>query len=198
MPQILWKHIEAYYCMTGNLKFYLSWRTYSIQRQAGTHQGDPLGTVLFSAPSQQNREYLHVYSNLGVCWQHMLNGTQQPSLSRQPLLNRIANTYTIHLRLKPAAWESFVFIPNPTQLQHNYATLQFLQTPMGLRLPSTIDAGVVSTRNHRGCPARAGIPARSCQTRSAARLWPCNQPGLQPPFNYCEHDDVWVRRMMMD
>ena len=131
---ILWKHIQAHYGVTGNLKFYHSGKTYSIQSQTGTQQGDPLGTVLFSAPVQPLlHKIADTYSSIlilafadNVC----LMG---PSSQVLPGVDAFATTMdTIHLRLNPA--ESLIFIPNPTPSQRNCATLQ---TPMGLILPCT-------------------------------------------------------------
>ena len=49
---ILWQHFVAHYGTTGFLKFYHSGRTYTIDSETGTQQGDPLGGLLFTAPLQ--------------------------------------------------------------------------------------------------------------------------------------------------
>ena len=129
---ILLKHIQAHYCMTGNLKFYHSGKTYSIQSQTGTQQGDPLGTVLFSAPLQPLlHKIADTYSSIlilafadNVC----LIG---PSSQVLPGVDAFATTMdTIHLQLNPA--ESLILIPNPTPSQCDCATFK---TRMGLILP---------------------------------------------------------------
>ena len=50
---ILWRHFEAHYSTPGLLKFYHSGQVHHISSKTGTQQGDPLGTVLFSAHLQR-------------------------------------------------------------------------------------------------------------------------------------------------
>ena len=105
--------------MTGNLKFYHSGKTYSIESQTGTQQGDLLRTVLFSAPLQPLlHKIADTYSSIlilafadNVC----LMG---PSIQVLPGLEAFATTMdTIPTPLNPCRILNLYTQPHPTTTQ---------------------------------------------------------------------------------
>ena len=52
---LLWPIFKAHHGTKGILKFYHAGQTEHILSESGTQQGDPVGNILFSAPSHFDR-----------------------------------------------------------------------------------------------------------------------------------------------
>ena len=131
---ILWRHFEAHYSTPGLLKFYHSGQVHHISSKPGTQQGDPLGTVLFSAPLQR---ILHQVADAHpeiLIFAFADNGS---FAGPQDQVLQVIDTYhqslvAANLRLNPS--ESNIYIPLSQQDPLPY---QYLTTPQGIIIPCT-------------------------------------------------------------
>jgi hypothetical protein len=133
------RHFQAHYGTAGALKFYHSGQVHIISGQTGSQQGDPLGTVLFSAPLQS---MLHKVADSHP--QILVFASQKTSFFLVPAcIPSPQSTHTINCLVRQTSSSthtipSFSFPPHESSATKEDVT-PTLTTPQGFAIPCTTD-----------------------------------------------------------